>query len=62
MTRQPDVHTADRARSVGLAFAGVGAVVGVLGLIVAGGYWLLLTGTYFVVVGLLLAGWSTVMR
>jgi hypothetical protein len=47
-------------RNVGLAFAGIGVLAVIIGAILVDGYWLLLVGSAFVVVGLAVASWSSI--
>lgn len=47
-------------RNVGLAFAGIGVLAAIIGAMLGDGYWLLLVGSAFVVVGLALASWSSI--
>lgn len=44
-----------RNRTAGLAFAGIGAILIAISFFVANGYWFLLSGSVFVLIGLILA-------
>lgn len=47
--------TPTRLRNVGLPFAGIGALMAAGSLLVDGSYWLLVTGSAFLLVGLVTA-------
>lgn len=43
-----------RIRAVGLGMAGSGAILGAISMLVEDGYWFLVTGTVFVLIGIIM--------